>query len=162
MFNRAGVITTKNGDVFKVKSKDGVKKYKTPKEALDDFIKELDGVKMDAEQRGIYEVVAGMRNTADIRKNDLGELVKLHKGGRGKGAKKILSVHYAGKRGKVTAREIIDMGLTIRFGRLDYDGTAEHQYSHTYTAITTDGVELKVVIDLDKKGNETIINFYFD
>ena len=162
-FSRAKVVSDANGnESYKVESNGKTKRYKTPKEALEDFIKELDGQTLNEEQQGVYDVVTGVKNTADIRKNDLGELVKFHKGGRGKGAGKIIAVHYAGKRGKVTAKEVIDIGQVIRSGTLDYDGTAEHPYSHTYTATASDGAELKVVIDLDKKGNEAVINFYSD
>jgi len=39
-------------------------------------------------------------------------------------------------------------------------GSLPHSHSHPYTATASDGAELKVVIDLDKKGNEAVINFY--
>lgn len=162
-FAVAKSVTGPDGsETYKVENNGKTKRYKTPKEALEDFIKELDGLTLNEEQQGIYDVVTGVKNTADIRKNDLGELVKFHKGGRGKGAGKIIAVHYAGKRGRVTAKEVIDIGQVIRSGTLDYDGNAEHPYSHTYTATAVDGAELKVVIDLDKKGNEAVINFYSD
>lgn len=136
------------------------KTYKRPEEALREFIAELDGVEMDAEQQGIYDVATGGRKTTDIRKDDLGNLIKLHKGGRGKGAQKIINVHYAGKTGKVTAKEVINMGLVIREGTLTFDGTPEHPASRRYELLAEDGARLRVVVDLDKQGNEAVINLY--
>lgn len=147
---------------FQVDRNGKKKEYKRPEEALRDFIKELDGVKLDAEQQGVYDVMTGAKNTTDIRKDDIGNLIKLHKGGRGKGARKILSVHYAGKRGKVTAKEVINMGLVIREGRLTFDGSAEHPNSRRYELNAADGARLRVIVDLDKKGNEAVINLYSD
>ena len=139
-----------------------MQRYKTPTEAINDFISELDGIGLNDEQRGIYDVVVGNRKSTDIRKDDLNGLVKFHHGSRGKGAFKIVSVHYAGKRGPVTAQEIVDIGVVIRDGVLEYDGTSDHPYSRTYTKIADDGAKLKVVVDLDKKKNESVINFYSD
>lgn len=164
----SAISTTKARDIgdgtirFQVDRNGKKKEYKRPEEALRDFIKELDGVKLDAEQQGVYDVMTGAKNTTDIRKDDIGNLIKLHKGGRGKGARKILSVHYAGKRGKVTAKEVINMGLVIREGRLTFDGSAEHPNSRRYELNTADGARLRVIVDLDKKGNEAVINLYSD
>ena len=162
------ISTTKARDIgdgtirFQVDRNGKKKEYKRPEEALRDFIKELDGVKLDAEQQGVYDVMTGAKNTTDIRKDDIGNLIKLHKGGRGKGARKILSVHYAGKRGKVTAKEVINMGLVIREGRLTFDGSAEYPNSRRYELNAADGARLRVIVDLDKKGNEAVINLYSD
>jgi len=164
----SAISTTKARDIgdgtirFQVDRNGKKKEYKRPEEALRDFIKELDGVKLDAEQQGVYDVMTGEKNTTDIRKDDIGNLIKLHKGGRGKGARKILSVHYAGKRGKVTAKEVINMGLVIREGRLTFDGSAEHPNSRRYELNAADGARLRVIVDLDKKGNEAVINLYSD
>jgi len=162
-FAVAKKVTNSDGGVsYKVERDGQVKRYKTPKEALEDFVKELDGVEMNAEQQGIYDVATGVKKTTDIRKNDLGELVKLHKGGRNKGANKIIAVHYAGKRGKVTAKEVINMGLVIRNGKLTFDGNQDHPNARRYEATAEDGARLRLIIDLDKQGNEAVINLYSD
>ena len=128
---------------------------------INQFKAELEGKELDAEQQGVYDVMTRQKDKTIIRVQDLDTLKEyvLLKGSRGKGAHKILTVHYAGKRGKVTADEIINIGTVIRNGQYS-EGDEKHLTSHTYEMTAEDGARLRVVIDYDKQKNESVINFY--
>ena len=128
---------------------------------IDRFKEELKNAHLDEEQQGIYDVMTRQKSRTVIRVQDLDSLREyvLLKGSRGKGAHKILTVHYAGIRGKVTADEIINIGNAIRNG-VFHPGDERHPTSHTYDMIAGDGARLRVVIDFDKKKKESVINFY--
>lgn len=128
---------------------------------INQFKAELEGKELDAEQQGVYDVMTRQKDKTIIRVQDLDTLKEyvLLKGSRGKGAHKILTVHYAGKRGKVTADEIINIGTVIRNGQY-FEGDEKHLTSHTYEMTAEDGARLRVVIDYDKQKNESVINFY--
>ena len=128
---------------------------------INQFKAELEGKELDAEQQGVYDVMTRQKDKTIIRVQDLDTLKEyvLLKGSRGKGAHKILTVHYAGKRGKVTADEIINIGTVIRNGQY-FEGDEKHPTSHTYEMTAEDGARLRVVIDYDKQKNESVINFY--
>ena len=116
---------------------------------------------MNAEQQGIYDVVTGESKKTVIRKEDLETLEEfvLLKGGRGKGAKKIIQIHYAGVRGPVTALEIVNIGDVIRRGTY-IPGDEAHPTSRSYELTADDGARLRVVVDYDKQKNKSVINFY--
>ena len=140
---------------------DGKRYFRDADEVLEDFIKELDGVELNEEQRGIYDVVTKKKRETDIRKRDLKSIIKFRKGSRGKGRGKIINTHYAGLRNPVTAREVIDMGIVIRYGTLVKDGTDAHPTSYHYEYISpVDGAKLTLVVDRGKKGDEEVINYY--
>ena len=142
-------------------SADGKRYFRDADEVLEDFIKELEGVELNEEQRGIYDVVTRKKKETDIRKRDLRSIIKFRKGSRGKGGKKIITTHYAGLRNPVTAREVIDMGIVIRHGTLVEDGTDAHPTSYHYEYISpVDGAKLTLVVDRGKKGDEEVINYY--
>lgn len=128
---------------------------------INQFKAELEGTTLNEEQAGIFDVITRKKNKTVIRVNDLDALREyvLLKGSRGKGAHKILTVHYAGIKGKVTATEIINIGAVIRHGKYE-PGDSLHPTSHSYTMAAEDGARLRVVIDFDKKRNESVINFY--
>lgn len=139
--------------------------FRSWEETLEQFKSELDGVSLTDEQQGIYDVATGNAKSAEIRKSDIDELGKvyLHKGSRNQGARKIISIHYNGRRNPVTAWEIVNIGEVIRNGAMTEDGTSEHPNSRRYEMAAPDGANLRVVIDLDKKNkNESVINYYSD
>ena len=140
---------------------DGETKIFSLSELLQRFKDELSGTELNAEQQGIYDVVTGESKKTVIRKEDLETLEEfvLLKGGRGKGAKKIIQVHYAGVRGPVTALEIVNIGDVIRRGTY-IPGDEAHPTSRTYELTTDDGARLRVVVDYDKQKNKSVINFY--
>ena len=140
---------------------DGETKIFSLSELLQRFKDELSGTELNAEQQGIYDVVTGESKKTVIRKEDLETLEEfvLLKGGRGKGAKKIIQVHYAGVRGPVTALEIVNIGDVIRRGTY-IPGDEAHPTSRTYELTTDDRARLRVVVDYDKQKNKSVINFY--
>ena len=140
---------------------DGETKIFSLSELLQRFKDELSGTELNAEQQGIYDVVTGESKKTVIRKEDLETLEEfvLLKGGRGKGAKKIIQVHYAGVRGPVTALEIVNIGDVIRRGTY-IPGDEAHPTSRSYELTTDDGARLRVVVDYDKQKNKSVINFY--
>ena len=140
---------------------DGETKIFSLSELLQRFKDELSGTELNAEQQGIYDVVTGESKKTVIRKEDLEILEEfvLLKGGRGKGAKKIIQVHYAGIRGPVTALEIVNIGDVIRRGTY-IPGDEAHPTSRSYELTTDDGARLRVVVDYDKQKNKSVINFY--
>ena len=140
---------------------DGETKTFSLSELLQRFKDELSGTELNAEQQGIYDVVTGESKKTVIRKEDLETLEEfvLLKGGRGKGAKKIIQVHYAGVRGPVTALEIVNIGDVIRRGTY-IPGDEAHPTSRSYELTTDDGARLRVVVDYDKQKNKSVINFY--
>lgn len=149
------------GNVALSVNADGKRYFRDADEVLEDFIKELDGVELNEEQRGIYDVVTKKKRETDIRKRDLKSIIKFRKGSRGKGRGKIINTHYAGLRNPVTAREVIDMGIVIRYGTLVKDGTDAHPTSYHYEYISpVDGAKLTLVVDRGKKGDEEVINYY--
>ena len=140
---------------------DGETKTFSLSELLQRFKDELSGTELNAEQQGIYDVVTGESKKTVIRKEDLETLEEfvLLKGGRGKGAKKIIQVHYAGVRGPVTALEIVNIGDVIRRGTY-IPGDEAHPTSRSYELTADDGARLRVVVDYDKQKNKSVINFY--
>lgn len=140
---------------------DGETKIFSLSELLQRFKDELSGTELNAEQQGIYDVVTGESKKTVIRKEDLETLEEfvLLKGGRGKGAKKIIQVHYAGVRGPVTALEIVNIGDVIRRGTY-IPGDEAHPTSRSYELTADDGARLRVVVDYDKQKNKSVINFY--
>lgn len=123
--------------------------------------KELDGVYLNEEQQSVYDVFTDKNTKAVIRIQDLDSLKEyvILRGSRGKGARKILVVHYAGTRGVVTAKEIVNIGEVIRYGKYR-EGDTLHPTSHSYEMNADDGARLRVVIDFDKQKNKSVINFY--
>ena len=140
---------------------DGETKTFSLSELLQRFKDELSGTELNAEQQGIYDVVTGESKKTVIRKEDLETLEEfvLLKGGRGKGAKKIIQIHYAGVRGPVTALEIVNIGDVIRRGTY-IPGDEAHPTSRSYELTADDGARLRVVVDYDKQKNKSVINFY--
>ena len=140
---------------------DGETKIFSLSELLQRFKDELSGTELNAEQQGIYDVVTGESKKTVIRKEDLETLEEfvLLKGGRGKGAKKIIQVHYAGVRGPVTALEIVNIGDVVRRGTY-IPGDEAHPTSRSYELTADDGARLRVVVDYDKQKNKSVINFY--
>ena len=131
---------------------DGETKTFSLSELLQRFKDELSGTELNAEQQGVYDVVTGETKKTVIRKEDLETLEEfvLLKGGRGKGAKKIIQVHYAGVRGPVTALEIVNIGDVIRRGSC-IPGDEAHPTSRSYELTADDGARLRVVVDYDKQ-----------
>ncbi|MEO5344177.1 MAG: hypothetical protein H7842_12735, partial [Gammaproteobacteria bacterium SHHR-1] len=128
------------------------------KRLIDQFIAEIDGRDLTSEQAGIAAVMSGEKSSAAVRKSDLAsvrDFVVLNTGGRKAGAIHILLKHFSGKQGRVTAQEILDLGIVIRRGELTTDGS-----KRIYT-LNKDGVRFRAVVGKNGK-KETLITFYSD
>lgn len=124
---------------------------------IDGFIKEIGSTSsLSKEQKGIYDVITDTKIRSEIRKSDLEhvkEFVNLSQGHERFGKTHILLDHFSGKKGYITANEILDLGKVVRDGKLDIAGQ-----KHIYT-LNSGGVRFKVVVSA--KGNkESIITFY--
>ncbi len=123
------------------------------------FKEDIDGQELTEEQQGIKDVVTGEKKHTEIRKSDLDlvkEYVELEQGQRNrkKGAVHILVDHYSGKRGAVTAQEILDIGSVIREGKIKDVSGGKRIYS-----LRSQGVRFRVVV-AKRKGKEDLITFY--
>ena len=85
-------------------------------------------------------------------------------GNRLQGARKIVAIPYNGRRNPVSELEILNIGEVVRHGRLLYGGDVEgaSDTSHRYEMEAEDGAKLRVVVDFDKKSDETVVNYYSD
>jgi hypothetical protein len=131
------------------------------RELMERFQQELDREQLDAEQRGIYDVMIGDRSETEVRKSDLGTLrdyVLLERGGIKRGAKHILVKHYSGHAGPVTAQEIVDRGRVMRTGAIDRGASTDRQT--VYSLQAEDGARLQVTVARNQDGAETVITFY--
>ncbi|OGV36161.1 MAG: hypothetical protein A2020_12210 [Lentisphaerae bacterium GWF2_45_14] len=123
---------------------------------IEQFKKELDNVEMNKEQKGIYDVITGNKRITQIRKNDLDNLagfVNLEKGSGEFGATHIMAKHFDGTSGKVTAREIINIGEVIRHGKIRGNGDR-----HIYTLWENNQRYRAIVLTDGKK--QSVITFY--
>jgi hypothetical protein len=122
------------------------------------FQDELKDHNLDEEQKGISVVVFGKRNLAKIEKAKRSDLEILSglitlEGGHSKyGAKHIVVDHFSGKRGHVTALEVVKMGEVIRRGQV-----SEREGKRIYEWFDENKVRFRVVIS---KNEEKVITFY--
>ncbi len=125
------------------------------------FKQDVAGQELNEEQAGIKDVVTGEAPATKIRKGDLETLKEyvelIHGGiGRNKGAVHILVDHYSGKRGVVTAQEILDVGEVIRKGKIAKTDGQKRVYT-----LYRNGTRFRVVVG-EHKGKDTLITFYSD
>ena len=130
------------------------------RDLIEKFKNDLAATTMDAEQRGVYEVMVGNQTEVEIKTSDLNDLeyALLESGSRDFGAKHILFKHFSGIAGPVSAKEVIDIGSFIRGAQLDKTASTPNQ--HIYQSSANDGARLTVITEKTKDGDRTIKTFY--
>lgn len=122
------------------------------------FKREIPVRPADSEQAGIYDVMIGESGHTTIRTGDLdslSDLITLERGHRRLGARHVLLDHYSGKRGRVTAGEILGMGKVIRDGELFNESDGRRRY------VLKSGGHPTLTVVVGQKGDKnTVITFF--
>lgn len=124
---------------------------------------EIDTSKLNDEQRKIYDVFVGNKESAALQGKDVGDIYMLQSGSRMQGAKKI-TIKHAGveKTGGVSNDELLNFMQIIRDGRLINDSfeLRNERIRYAYEA-QKDGVKMRVVVDEFNDGKK-IFDLYTD
>ena len=124
---------------------------------------ELNRKNLSVEETDILDVYLGDKTKAEIKTNDLNDVIKFVHGGRKKGAKKIIVKHgEVDTTGGLTTLELVKIGEVIRNGKIN-----NNSYSQTNNSIRygydykKGGVKFRVVVEEFNDGKK-IFDYYSD
>ena len=118
---------------------------------------------LNAEQKGIFEVLTGKKDKIILQGKDTSDLYTLESGSRNAGVKKIL-IKHAGleKTGGVSNDELLNMMNVVRNGEINKDSFAlfNDRIRYAYD-LDENGVNLRLVVDEYNDGRK-VFDFYSD
>ena len=130
---------------------------------LEDMRNEIEYHKLSDEEQSIYDVYMGKRSVAEIKSNDLKDVILLEKGSRRTGARKIEIVHGGvDKKGGLTHFEMLKLGEVIRKGIINSDSFTETKDSIRYGYdYKTNDINFRAIVEEFNDGRK-VINYYSD
>ena len=133
------------------------------KNILEQMKDEIDYHKLNKEEQKIYDVYLGKRNIAQIKSNDIGDIITLETGTRKKGARKIIIKHGGvEKTGGLSPLELVKVGEIVRKGKLAVDSFTETQNSVRYGYDLQKKDNLYRVVVEEFNDGKKIFDYYSD
>ncbi|MDL0089384.1 PBECR2 nuclease fold domain-containing protein, partial [Campylobacter gastrosuis] len=146
-----------NDDIIKIDN------LKTNKEITQDrLLKEIDQTKLNNEQKAVFDVFTGKKDSVILQGKDLSDLYALESGSRNAGAIKII-VKHAGesKTGGLSNDELLNLMEVVRKGKIKDDSFKQFENRIRYAYELNGEINLRLVVDEYNDGKK-IFDYYSD